>query len=80
VKENRRVTVNEIAAHLDMSQWSAHDRPWSAVPQIFNIQEINKYLSFKFGSHLYDEANSILCETDLLTSLKEVYFRDIKFQ
>jgi len=24
VKENRRVTVNEIAAHLDMSQGSAH--------------------------------------------------------
>jgi len=24
VKENRRVTVNEIAAHLDMSHESAH--------------------------------------------------------
>jgi len=24
VKENRRVTVNEIAAHLDMSHGSAH--------------------------------------------------------
>ena len=24
VKENRCVTVHEIAAHLDMSQWSAH--------------------------------------------------------
>ena len=25
VKENRRVTVNEIAAHLDMSHGSAHN-------------------------------------------------------
>jgi len=33
VKENRRVTVNETAAHLDMSWISTLYRPWcSAVP------------------------------------------------
>ena len=38
VKENRRVTVNEIAAHLDMSHGSAH--------RIVRDKEFKKYLSF----------------------------------
>jgi Mn-dependent DtxR family transcriptional regulator len=39
MKENRRVTVNEIAAHLDMSPGSAHHivYDFSAVLEIFNI-------------------------------------------
>jgi len=41
VKENRRVTVNEIAAHLDMSHGSAHHF----------VHEINK-LYLRFSDHL----------------------------
>jgi predicted transcriptional regulator len=39
VKENRCVTVNEIATHLDMSHGSAHRIicDFSAVLKIFNI-------------------------------------------
>jgi predicted transcriptional regulator len=38
VKENRRLTVNEIAAHLDISCGSAHHivHDFSAVVKIFN--------------------------------------------
>jgi hypothetical protein len=36
VKENRRITVNETAAHLDMSQVSAH-RIVSDFVQFHNI-------------------------------------------
>ena len=39
VKENRRVTANEIAAHLDMSHGSAH-----------HIVRDKKYLRFSFDS------------------------------
>jgi predicted transcriptional regulator len=36
VKENRRVTVNEIAAHMDMSHGSAH-RTVHDVPQFHKV-------------------------------------------
>jgi hypothetical protein len=38
-KENRRVTVNEIAAHLDMGHGSAHHivYDFSTILEIFNI-------------------------------------------
>jgi len=39
VKENRRVTVNEIAAHLDMSHGSSHGSSHHI------IHEITAYLS-----------------------------------
>jgi hypothetical protein len=42
VKENRLVTVNKIAAHLDMSHGSAHH----------NVRD-KKYLSFSFDSPSY---------------------------
>jgi hypothetical protein len=42
VKENRRVTVNEIAAHLDISYGSAH-----------HIVHDKKYVRFSFDSLSY---------------------------
>jgi len=45
VKENRRVTVNEIAAHLDMSHGSAY--------HIVRDKKIKKYLRFSFDSPSY---------------------------
>jgi DNA-binding IclR family transcriptional regulator len=39
VKENRRVTVNEIAAHLDMSHGSAHRI-------VHDVLQSHKYLIF----------------------------------
>ena len=42
VKENRRVTVNEIAAHLDMSHGSAH--------HIVRDKKNKKKLKFSFDS------------------------------
>jgi predicted transcriptional regulator len=39
VKENRRMTVNEIAAHLDMSQGSAHHI-------VHDFLKFHKYLIF----------------------------------
>jgi predicted transcriptional regulator len=39
VKENRRVTVNEIAAHLHMSRGSAHHI-------VHDFLEFHKYLIF----------------------------------
>jgi len=42
VKENRRVTVNEIAAHMDMSHGSAHC-----------IVRDEKYIRFLFDSPSY---------------------------
>ena len=44
VKENRRVTVNEIAAHLDMSHGSAHH---------IVHDKIKNYLRFSFDSPSY---------------------------
>jgi len=41
VKENRRVRVNEIAAHLDMSHGSAHH---------IVHEKRNKYFRFSFNS------------------------------
>jgi hypothetical protein len=72
VKENRRVTENEIDALLDMSHGSAHHIVHDLKFHKYLI--FNKYLRFSFDSPSYDEADSILCATDLLTSLKEVYF------
>ena len=45
VKENRRVTVNEIVAHLDMSHGSAH--------HIVHDKNNKKYLRFTFDSPSY---------------------------
>jgi len=47
VKENRRVTVNEIAAHLDMSHGSAH-RIVRDVLQFhkYKKKKLKNYLSF----------------------------------
>jgi len=42
VKENRRVTVNEIAAHLGMSHGSAH--------HIVHDKKYKKYIRFSFDS------------------------------
>jgi predicted transcriptional regulator len=39
VKENRRVTVNETAAHLDMSHGSAHRIT-------HDVLQFHKYLTF----------------------------------
>jgi ribosomal protein S25 len=39
VKENRRVTVNEIAAHLDMSHGLAHHI-------VHDVLQFHKYLLF----------------------------------
>jgi hypothetical protein len=39
VKENRRVTVNETAAHLDMSHGSAHHI-------VHDVLQFHKYLKF----------------------------------
>jgi len=46
VKENGRVTVNEIAAHLDMSHGSAHH----IVRDVLQLKNKKKYLRFSFGS------------------------------
>ena len=46
VKENRRVTVNEIAAHLDMSNGSAHHI-------VHDKKKKRNYLSFSFDSPSY---------------------------
>jgi len=48
VKENRRVTVNEIAAHLDMSHGSAHH----IVHDVLQLRD-KKYLRFSFDSSSY---------------------------
>ena len=45
VKENRRVTVNEIAANLDVSHGSVH--------HIVHDKKIKKYLRFSFDSPSY---------------------------
>ena len=42
VKENRRVTMNEIAAHIDISHGSAH--------HMVHHKKIKKYLRFSFDS------------------------------
>ena len=46
VKQNRRVTVNEIAAHLDMSHGSAH--------HVVHDKKLKKYLWFSFDSSSYN--------------------------
>jgi len=55
VKENCRVTVNEIAAHLDMSHGSSHHIvQWNhCVPFVFNKLWDKKYLRFSFDSPAY---------------------------
>jgi len=52
VKENRRVTVNEIAAHLDMSRGSAHHivHDVQQFHKVFSKLRDEKYLSFSFDS------------------------------
>ena len=56
VKENRRVTVNEIAAHLDMSHGSAHRI-------VSDKKKLKKklYLRFSFDSPSYLSAGLIGC-------------------
>jgi len=48
MKENRHVTVNEIAAHLDMSHGSAHHivRDVLQFHKVFNKLRDKKYLRF----------------------------------
>jgi len=46
VKENRRITVNEIAARLDMSHGSAH--------RIVHDKNKKKYLRVSFDSSWYN--------------------------
>jgi len=52
VKENRRVTVNEIAAHLDMSHGSAHHKVHDVLQfhKVFSELRDKKYLRFSFDS------------------------------
>ena len=49
VKENRRVTANEIAAHLDMNHGPAHH----IVRDVLQSRD-KKYLRFSFDSPSYD--------------------------
>ena len=56
VKENRRVTVNEIAARLDMSHGSAHHIVHNILQfhKVFNeLRDKKKYLRFSFDSTSY---------------------------
>jgi len=55
VKENRRVTVNEIAAHLDMCHESAHHIVHDVLHfhKVFNRFRDKKYLSFLFDLTSY---------------------------
>ena len=59
VKENRRVTVNEIATHLDMSHGSAHHIVRDVLQYLLcSINyEIKKYLRFSFDSPSYHTMN-----------------------
>ena len=52
VKENLRVTVNEIAAHLDMSHGSAHHIVHDVLQfhKMFSKLRDKKYLRFPFDS------------------------------
>ena len=52
VKENRFVTVNEIAARLDMSHGSAHHIVHDVLQfhKVFNKLRDKKYLRFSFDS------------------------------
>jgi len=55
MKGNRHVTVNEIAAHLDMSHGSAHHivRDVLQFHKVFNKLCDKKYLRFSFDSPSY---------------------------
>jgi len=55
VKENRRVTMNEIAAHLDMCHGSAHHiaRDVLQLHKMFSKLRDKKYLRFSFDSPSY---------------------------
>jgi len=53
VKENCRVTVNEIPAHLDMSHGSSQ--------HIVHDKKLKKYLGFQFDSPSYILKDSDLC-------------------
>jgi len=55
VKENRRVTANEIAGYLDMSHGSAHHIVRDVIVYLLCSvnYEIKKYLRFPFDSPLY---------------------------
>ena len=50
VKENHRITVNEIAAHLDMSHGSVHHIVHDVLQfhKVFNKLRDKKYLRFSF--------------------------------
>ena len=50
MKENRSVTVNEVAAHLDMSHGSAHHIVHDVLQlhKVFNKLRDKKYLRFSF--------------------------------
>jgi len=52
VKENRRVLVNEIAAHLNMSHGSAHHIVHDVLQfhKVFSKLRDKKYLGFSFDS------------------------------
>jgi len=52
VKENRLVTVNEIATHLDMSHGSAHCIVYDVLQfhKVFNKIRDKKYFRFSFDS------------------------------
>ena len=56
VKENRRVTMNEITAHLDMSHGSAHHIVHDILHfhKVFNKLRDKKYLRFSFDSPSYN--------------------------
>ena len=56
VKENNRVAVNEIAAHLDMSHGSAHHIVLDVLQfrKMFNKLRDKKYLRFSFDSPSYN--------------------------
>jgi len=70
VKENNRVAVNEIAAHLDMSHGSAHHTVHDILQfrKMFNKLRDKKYLRFSFDSPSYNYIYQSL-ETLLLPTL-----------
>jgi phosphoribosylaminoimidazole carboxylase (NCAIR synthetase) len=63
VNENRRVTVNEMAAHLDMSHGSAYHivRDFLQFHKVFNKLQDNKYLEFPFDSASYITIINLMC-------------------
>jgi len=70
MKENHRVTVNEIAAHLDVSHGSAHHIVHDVLQfhKVSNKLRNRKYLRFSFDSpsyYIFMFSDSIWEDTEL---------------